>query len=448
MMRPVVLVVCGALSAVPAFAQTAVDRAIAAGEAVGGPEHLMNEEAVNDIVLPFETATPREGSMSHVQFEDEIANVREMDNVQGRSLRATEDGYQIRPGVDVDGQGPLFDDANWAHENAEDVAGHYFTSETGTCETVALPVTDITDQFCSAAPAEVSETCDLVRRIWVDRYDTYRCDQRAANYIEVCERANEYACHQASGQSGCLQQNVRFEGATSVTWNGDAATVYFAPSTTERFQVGRHTFRIAVSDHFTADEVRLTHVQAGGASQLMRFYDGRTRYEILETFVQGPVNGLGAGGFCPDDLESGLIVPTRFYVEGSECTPPNPAVMLGIYADYVQNGIDVSSRAFRVGTTVSTSGDNGFRCQRSGAPRACARFQTLEQSVNLERNLLRWLDVPAPTHPVPGAPKVWTETEFTFRIVAPPDLQYATLTFQFAGSCCDAFINVGAARCE
>ena len=144
------------LHAGPGFAQGAVDRALSAGSAVGGPEALMQESVIDDYVLPYETATPEEGGLSHVQFEDEVNEVREKDDAQGRALRSTEDGYAVRPDVDVDAQGPLFDDANWAHENADDVAGHYFSSETGTCETVALPVTEITDQFCSASPADAT----------------------------------------------------------------------------------------------------------------------------------------------------------------------------------------------------------------------------------------------------------------------------------------------------
>lgn len=445
MSRSLILVALVGLAPVPVLAQSVVDRAQAAGQAVGGPEHLMNEGTIGTIVLPYETSAPSEGAMSHVQFEDEISNVREQTDAQGRALRSTEDGYAVRPGVDIDGQGALFDDANWAHENADDVVGQYFSSETGTCETVALPVTDITDQFCSSSPAEVSETCDLVRRIWVDRFDTYRCDKRAASFIEVCERTNAYACHQASGQGGCLQQNVRFEGG-DVTWNGDEATLHLAADPLNTSFLERHDFSVSVSDHFAPEEIRMIHIEAGGVSQLTTRHAPDAPLQVLETFYAGAVQGIGAGGYCPDSVTTGLIVPTHF-TSGSECDTPSPSHAVGIYADVLQSGTDPSLRVFSLGYTVSTSGGHGFACQRTARPYACSQFQQLGTH-RLTRTLTRWLDVPAPTHPVPGAAKKWGQLDLTLRVVGPPSAQGASLTFKFLGACCDSFVNAGSEQCE
>ena len=443
------------LHAGPGFAQGAVDRALSAGSAVGGPEALMQESVIDDYVLPYETATPEEGGLSHVQFEDEVNEVREKDDAQGRALRSTEDGYAVRPDVDVDAQGPLFDDANWAHENADDVAGHYFSSETGTCETVALPVTEITDQFCSASPAEVSETCDLVRRIWVDRFDTYRCDKRAATYIEVCERTNEYSCHQASGQGGCLQQNVQFNGGT-VTWNGDEATLHFPSPTPDQALPGtngfvvHHQFSISLSDHFAPDEIRLINIEAGGASQLLSGDPASGDLEVVETIYAGQGNGIGAGSYCPPDARSGLLVPTRF-----DATCRGYAYWrLGFYQDYLDEGRLSETRTFYEWQMQwERRGDEsdelvcGYVLHNPPIP-ACARFQTFGASANLSRTLLRWLNVPAPTLPVPGSPKVFADTDFTLRVVAEPGSQHASLTFKFIGTCCDSFVNTGVAVCQ
>jgi len=431
--------------ATSAGAQTAVDRALQSGGAVGGPEHLMNEGSIGNIVLPYETPTPSEGGMSHVQFEDRINEVRERDDAQGRSLRATEDGYRVRPEVDIDGQGPLFDDANWAHEHADDVAGHYFTSETGSCEPVSLPVTNIVDQFCSSAPAEQSETCDLVRRIWVDRWDTYRCDQRADQFIEVCEREAQFACHQAAGQTNCLHENIRFEGGI-VSWDGDLARVHFPAPPSGQPLLALHEFTISISDHFAPEEIRMVHIEVGGIAQLTTRNPDGTGLRVLETFMNGGGNGIGSGGVCPYSVDTGLIVPTYFSARGSECPRPDPASMVGIYGDLVQAGIDVYSRAYSTGYTVSTSGEHGFACYRLPVPE-CSRFQNIS-GARLNRNLVRWVDVPVPTHPIPGAQKQWGATTLTLRVVAPRPSQYATLTFRFIGACCDSFINVGAEQCE
>lgn len=430
-----------------ALAQTAVERAIAAGNAVGDVEDLMEEGTIDTFVVPYETSTPSEGDLGHAEFEDEIEEVRELDDSQGRALRATEDSYEVRPDADVDPQSALFDDANFAHENAEDIAGDYFTSDTGQCETTALPVSEIFDQFCEATPADVSETCDLVRDVWVDRWDTYRCDKRAANYVEVCTRTNEYACHQENGQSGCLQENVRFTGG-NVVWNGDEATVSFAAPNAPRSRIARHTFSISVSDRFAPDEIRLTHIEAGGVSQLTKGVLGTASFEVIQTFYDGFGNGLGQGPICPPDDRSGIILPTHFQ---AYCRGYNYWAV-GIYADALQTGSDPESRIFQEWISdYVLQGDGGYEIEcfvNTDDPPACAKFQDMDTSANLSRTLLRWIDVPAPTHPVPGAPKVWAGTDLTLRVVSQPGDQHASLTFKFTGTCCDDFINVGVEQCE
>ena len=439
----------------PLVAQIAVDRALSAGGAVGGPDHLMNEDTIGDVVLPYETATPPESGMSHVQFDDAIRDVREGQDSQGRALRSTEDSNRVRPDVDIDAQGSLFDDANWAHEYADSVAGHYFSSDTGSCQTTALPVTDIVDRFCSASPAEVSETCDLIRRIWVDRWDTYRCDKRAATYVEVCERTNAYACHQANGQFGCLQQNIAFSGG-SVTWNDDEATISFDSQVGDARPAGlhplisHHDFSIAVSDHFAPQEIRLVKLEAGGVTQLLTGSIATQDLEVLETIYDGAGAGIGAGSYCPDDVRSGLVVPTFF---DADCRGSHHSYWrVGIYQDYLDAGILDGFRHFYTWSMQWVRGgdDNDYlacRTVRQQRP-ACTQFQTFGVSANLSRNLLRWMDVPAPTHPVPGAGKKWLDTDFKLRVVGNEGQQHASLTFKFIGTCCDSFVNTGADICQ
>ena len=301
----------------------------ALGDVTGTFEH----QTVEEVVLPFETDHPSEADLQHTGFEDRIIGIREEDSVQGRLLRATEDSAVVRPDVSIDGQGPLMNDANWAHANADSVAGHYFTSEEGTCETPQIPVNEQVDMFCESQPARIRKTCELTRQIWVDRTDLYRCDRRASTFVRLCDKANAYVCKVNTNKKACIRDNVDIEGA-QISWVGNIATISFpAPehpsgpppglgSSGPEFgwaALARHKFRLRISDRAVIQSAILRHVEASGVAQLIT-PDGEGR-EVIATYASRvnaeyrselPQKALAPKTqACHGDPDQALLVPSN-----------------------------------------------------------------------------------------------------------------------------------------
>ena len=255
--------------------------------AVGDISSTFTEGKVEEVVVPYKTSSPPESSLNHTQFADEIRDIRNSKSTQGRLLRATEDSAIVRPKAKIDAQGGLFDDADWAHKNANTVAGKYFTGKTGSCQTPNLPVTQKTDKFCESKPARKTKTCTLTRQIWVDRTDHYRCDKRASTFVKLCKKTSSYACNVNSTKGACIRNSIRFEGA-KVQWRGTTATLtfaspkqkpgtYFSPPGSKFSPIGkrfavlaRHDFKIKIADRFAVKETVLRHVSAKGARSVYR----------------------------------------------------------------------------------------------------------------------------------------------------------------------------------
>ncbi|MDV4146448.1 hypothetical protein [Shimia sp. FJ5] len=294
------------------------------------------DETVQEIVSPFETDAPPETGYSHTEFEDKIAEIRNAETNQGRVLRATEDSALVRPDVDIDGQGPLFDDANWAHENAEAVAGQYFSDELGNCEEPHIPVSQTIDMFCESMPARAPRSCDLTREIWVDRTDTWRCDKRAAQFTKICTKNIQLECANPDGPISCLANQIEVEGeGVTSSWAGNTLTITFAapehpvgPPAAPGFGAGptdgwaalvKHEFKIRISDRVKPSSVLLQDVTAKGVAQLL-VKDGAGR-DVLDTYVDTLETDYRAATpqrldqpkaqACFGDPDEALIVPSN-----------------------------------------------------------------------------------------------------------------------------------------
>lgn len=466
------------------FAQSFMDRAAAAADGAVDTGSTFRNQTINEVVTPFETSRPPEAGMSHTTFEDRILETRDADNDQGRVLRATEDSALIRPDIDIDGQGELFDDANWAHENAEAIAGQYFTSETGSCTTPELPVSEVRDEFCESLPARENKSCRLIRKIWVDRTDTYRCDRRASNFVQVCEKTNRYQCKVNSNAAACIRNKVRITGG-DVTWSGKTATVSFpAPSATPNdgsSHLVKHEFSIAISDRFAPDEVIMNRVEAKGALQVLA---GST---VIGTFSRSRSGNFlnGVGNACPANDTDGLLVPmvkmgppVNYHPDYRRCQwgPPWGGTVQPLAAliktplaggqalqppatgpSVLESGWDMPEGPTYWRAKIYRKTEHGndkilrwYIC--NPIPHDfCHQMQVLSLNETISKNVLRFFSLKTYPRSRPDRGQRFRKTNFTARVVYAGGTSNggsAKIRIKFDGACCDSFRNVGAEVCE
>lgn len=461
----------GILFASAAGAQDAMDRAGAAVGSVGDPSGHFNATTVDDVVTPYETSTPAETNMDHNTFEDRILTTRQADNDQGRVLRATEESAIVRPNVEIDAQGPLLDDANWAHENAEDIAGKYFTSETGTCTEPNLPVTTKLDFFCESSPARETKTCELIRNIWIDRTDTYRCDVRTANFVKVCDKTNSYSCVVNSNANSCIRNNVNISGGT-VTWNGNRATVALpTPVHPQEPAIGLHRTRwaalvkhpisISVSDRFQPSSVSIRRVDARGVAQVTKdgVPVGTYVNSRLGHFANPGANPYGTQ--CPSVANDGLLVA---YTNTKISSHPNnrhmPEAWIMMRPHYYQPWL--TNRWVSIVGSGPTVFESGHDVAEGIGPlytwngistlfHQCVQYASLPANRNVVRDTLTFLDLNTFANARPVGPRRFRSTNLTARVVYETDVAQAgsaQLTFEFEGACCDRFRNNGDEQCQ
>ncbi len=459
------------LSGSVAYAQH--DRAKHALENVPGVDTLLNQSTVNDVVTPYETNSPPEAGYNHTTFEDRIYDTRQADNDQGRVLRATEDSVAIRPDVDIDPQGELFDDANWAHENADEIAGRYFSGETGQCTEASIPVSQVKDRFCESLPAREMQTCQLIRRIWVDRTDTYRCDKRAETFVRLCDKTNSYSCVVNDSVDACISRNVRFTGG-NVSWSGNRATVHLPRPThptepsvglhrTRWASLVKHPITLSVSDRFQPTSVTVRHIQSWGVSQLT--VDGRPVGTYFNSSLPSFAN-TGAnpwGGSCPRNPNDGLLFAYTNSKISSHSGNTHSAEAWVLNRPYRYRNF-ANSRwvtTVRSGPTVFQSnwdlGDgigplwtvNGLG--HIGAWRTCTQLASLPANRYVNRNTLTSLNVNSFPTARPDHAKRFRSTSLVARVVYETDVTNAgraDITFEFEGPCCDSFGNDGTEVCQ
>ncbi|MDC0660629.1 hypothetical protein N6L27_21705 [Leisingera sp. SS27] len=483
--RSLSLALMAVLLGTGAIAQSFMDRAAAAADGSVNTGSTFRDETINEVVTPYETSRPPEAGMRHTTFEDRILETRDADKTQGRVLRATEDSALIRPDIDIDGQGELFDDANWAHENAEDIAGRYFSSETGSCTTPEVPVSDVRDEFCESLPAREEKTCRLIRKIWVDRTDTYRCDRRASNFVQVCEKTNEYECKVNSNRAACIRRKVRITGG-DVTWSGKTATISFpAASPTSNdgsSHLKKHRFSIEVSDRFAPDEVIMEHVEARGALQVLA---GNT---VVGTFSRTRTGHFlnGRGNACPANDTDGLLVPMvklgppsfnqnqryrcfwgppfgggrvqplaaiiKKPLAGGDALQP-PASGPGVFSsgwDMPEGPTSWRAKVYRLVEHGNDKILQWFTCERL-EHEFCHQMQVLTPSETVSKDVLRFINLNTYPRSRPDQGQRFRKTDFTARVVFAGGTSNggrAKITIKFDGACCDSFRNVGEEVCE
>ncbi|WP_158972267.1 hypothetical protein [Chachezhania sediminis] len=446
-----------------------VDQALSG---VGGLEgQIFTPETMKEVVVPYRE-NPAERDLKPERFEEEIEEIRQGDTSTGRMLRATEDSVASRPVIEIDGQGPLFDDANAAHENAGKIFGHIFQSQDPTCTPVGLPVSRIIDQFCETSPRRKTKTCDLIRKIWVDRTDTYRCDRRAKDYIKVCNRRTSYSCHQRKPFATCLKNNIRV-GNAKESWDGTTLVIDVPPlpaSSAERSGYLRKTnVTIALSDHVRLSEARLSRVEANGAIQVI------AEGTILGTWG-GTAKGSfgGAGAWCPtSDTSAKLVAATvenscnivgkpwrtamAVLSNGDLSAESNFTQATGSSPDWeIGDGPSPYEMIEAEGRWETSGGDEAsepvFRCRpHSPNPHAsCHLFSDVTDSGYAGRNVLRFLSLTQVPSLNPEEAKTWAETPLQIRVAYDNATSGASsrLRIDLQGECCDSFDREDREECK
>ena len=461
-----------ALALLAASAGADPDRADRALSGVAVGEGTFTDQKMQEVVVPYR-ANPPEQSLEPEEFEDGIRTIRESNTTTGRMLRSTEDSVTLRPKVEIDAQGPLFDDANYAHENAGKIFGDIFTSRNPVCEPVGLPASRMIDQFCESLPRRKTRTCDLVRKIRVDRTDTYRCDKRARRYIKVCDRRTSYSCQKTKPFNTCLRNNIRVANAAS-SWRDDTLIIDMPPLPPDYSTGGGHLrkadIRIKVSDHLRLSEAILTWVEANGAIQVIA--DGT----ILGTWGGARQAGFGRpGAHCPSHDSSAKLAAATIL---NTCTPHGGPPVRASFAALTNGDLTAESNYTQSGST-SPDWDTGggpspftmierygqwemaggeeaseevYRCYEKWPKpgESCHLFSNVTAMAPFGQNVLRFLTLREAESLNPETPKHWVATDLQLRVAYANKTSNggAKVGIAFKGSCCDSFERLDEEVCK
>lgn len=209
---------------------------------VGNYTDNFDLNTVESIVLPYETDTPPETSIDDASMEAAIIERVSGDTTESKVLSDTRDSVINRPEVDIDPNGGLFNRANYADENADELLGGYFESNGGVCETGDFGSVETFQKLCRRYNDTTAESCSIFRNIWVDRFDSYICEAQDSRYLKQCDRTISYSCaptslcrqnaltitttapssashnnnsayllHSGVANSGCVQQSFQYD---------------------------------------------------------------------------------------------------------------------------------------------------------------------------------------------------------------------------------------------
>ena len=192
--------------------QSMNEQAQAAVQAVGSLSGIFTQEKIDSTVETFETANPKETGYNSASFETELNSLRLRDGADADALKSVEDSERLRPEVELDPEGNLFDAAKDAHSNKETIAGDMFSTETGRCTTSGGAQGKTTEKFCERSRVNEQLSCQIKRQISFDRFDAYSCTRSAASYPHTCRKVIRYACR-ATNHAACVARNTSVSSA-------------------------------------------------------------------------------------------------------------------------------------------------------------------------------------------------------------------------------------------
>ena len=123
------------------------------------------------------------------------------------ALKTVEESPMFRPQVELDPNNTLFNTANTALENSEEIAGSLFNAEGGSCSNGATFVGTQSEKFCEEGPVQTRLTCRIKRIVEFDRYDRYKCAIKQNVFVQNCKASSSYSC--ISNYQACVARNFR-----------------------------------------------------------------------------------------------------------------------------------------------------------------------------------------------------------------------------------------------
>lgn len=307
----------------PALGQSLQDRATDQIEALGPVTGVITEDALDEVVLPYETATPFEASLGAEDLEDAVLATRVGDSTASQTFRATVDSATGRPDVaPSDGALGL---ANLAVSVGADSVAGLFTGESNACsDAFDGPITSGT-HHCSAPLSRDFRYCREERKVSVNREDTWACSEEAPEYRKTCTRPIAWRCTGTTGGT-CMQSAVRF--SRPVTWNasGDVAEIAFTGSGTGSCGLREHTLQVAIEDIANLTSLRLDSITYQGVAQLR--VNGQNRWT---QGASGGANLTVKSRDCGKDCAVDAVYAGSTWIEdcGSTARSRAPGIELG-----------------------------------------------------------------------------------------------------------------------
>lgn len=249
----------------PALGQTLQDRAASQIEALGPVTGVLTEDALEEVVLPYETDKPFEASLGSEDLEDAVLATRVGDSTASQAFRATVDTATGRPDVaPSDGALGL---ANLAVSLGADSVAGLFTGEGNACSNAFDgPITSGTHR-CFTPLSRDFRTCREERRVTVSREDKWACTEETPEYRKTCTKPIEWRCTGATGGT-CMQNAVRF--TKPVGWNasGDTAEITFSGGGTGACALREEALQITLEDIASLTSLRLDTITYQGVAQV------------------------------------------------------------------------------------------------------------------------------------------------------------------------------------
>jgi hypothetical protein len=440
--------------------------------------------AEGTVVIPFAGTEVPERNFNPNTFEDNIQTIRQTPGTQNRVLEGTEDSYLTRPGFTVTLEDLANPDA--VVRDAPNIAGSYFTEETGSCENPELPPSQPIDRFCTSREVLETRSCDQIRNIWIDRTDWYRCDVREAVFVRFCEREESYACSVETTQEACIRNSIEVEAPDGeVSWDGNTVRIAFeapperdscalengeticesdygSPSPEEcdfdefglpgdglyrscyinPADLQEHRFQIRLSDRMHLEELILRRVESGGVGQLVlndRVAHVMTDYSA-ETLLGDDYPEACRGGH----MERLLYPVNGFHVSRIGETYIFPGVGFAHPETYPEETLRDWDNTV---PQFESPPDQGW-CPFTGFWRDI--WSGAWMNYDFATSMFEWLDPPAfpPADPaVPGTNVI----DGSQRVIFPGSSLGrggGAVEFSFAGPCCDSFAASGGEECE
>lgn len=249
----------------PAYGQSLQERATSLVESLGSISQFLTEDALGDVVIPFETATPFEASLGAGDLDDAVLATRIGDSTASQAFRATVDSATGRP--DIAPSRDAIELANLAVSLGADAVADLFTGESGSCSNAFDgPVTSGT-HTCSAPLTREFRTCRETRTVSVNREDQWSCTDEDPSYRKNCAREITWRCTGITG-GDCLKQALRF--SRTVSWNaeGTSAEISFDEGGAGTCALREHLVQIDIEDLASITSLSVGELSYQGVAQL------------------------------------------------------------------------------------------------------------------------------------------------------------------------------------